>query len=84
MYHDLYGTLNGRVAKDGTLLYGCTCNLSIDAREVGLSFDEDFRDAAFEDVDFCVRARKNGIALRFSSTATVRHHYTSSVTGLFR
>ena len=53
MYHDVCGTLNGRCLGDGTLLYGCTCNLSITAPVLGsLEFDTGFPDAAFE-----VRAR---------------------------
>ncbi len=49
MYHDVCGTLNGRCLGDGTLLYGCTCNLSITAAVLGsLEFDTGFPDAAFE------------------------------------
>jgi carbamoyltransferase len=31
-FHDRAGTLNGRVLPDGSLLYGCTCNLSLALR----------------------------------------------------
>jgi hypothetical protein len=27
----VFGTLNGRRAPDGSLLYGCTCNMSLSA-----------------------------------------------------
>lgn len=43
------GTLNGRRLADGTLLYGCTCNLSITLASIKrLHFDTGFPDAAFE------------------------------------
>ena len=43
------GTLNGRHLADGTLLYGCTCNLSIMLAAINrLQFDTGFPDAAFE------------------------------------
>lgn len=49
MYHDVCGTLNGRRLKDGSLLYGCTCNLSMTPSSVRrLEFDTGFPDAAFE------------------------------------
>lgn len=90
LFHDVFGTLNGRASPDGGLLYACTCNLSaslaslrraagcgaccstgssagnfdVDRASRLLVFDESFRTAAFEDVEFCVRARKAGVALR--------------------
>ncbi len=94
MFHDAFGTLNGRRAPDGSLLYAPSCNLSANlaslrsaaarggacARETSsaggsrcssgsapaelLLFDESFRTAAFEDVEFCVRARKAGVPIR--------------------
>jgi len=54
-FHDVFGTLNGRMFTDGSLLYGCTCNMSVSFTACPLRFDEDFRTAAFEDVDFCYR-----------------------------
>ena len=49
LYHDVCGTLNGRRLADGTLLYGCTCNLSITLAAINrLQFDTGFPDAAFE------------------------------------
>lgn len=53
MYHDVCGTLNGRQLEDGSLLYGCTCNMSLSITALhGLAFDTSFPSAAFE-----VRAR---------------------------
>lgn len=42
LYHDVCGTLNGRRRGDGTLLYGCTCNLSIDLDYCSQDFDQSF------------------------------------------
>ena len=84
MFHDVCGTLNGRMFKDGSLLYGCTCNLSIAVDLVPLSFDESFRSASFEDVDFCVCACKRGIPMTYNKDAVVRHHYDPGIMGLFR
>jgi hypothetical protein len=84
MYHDVCGTLNGRRLEDGSLLYGCTCNLSVDIGAADLDFDASFPAAAFEDVEFCVRARKRGISLVYTPTAVVAHHYTGGLWGLYR
>lgn len=40
--------------------------------------------AAFEDVEFCVRARKTGVPVTYDADAVVRHHYDFSWLGLFR
>ncbi|KAK9845930.1 hypothetical protein WJX81_006218 [Elliptochloris bilobata] len=85
LYHDVCGTLNGRRLADASLLYGCTCNLSITPASISrLEFDSGFPDAAFEDVEFCVRARKMGVSLTYCESAVVRHHYENGVGGLFR
>ena len=84
MYHDLCGTLNGRRLADGSLLYGCTCNLSVDVAVADIAFDASFPAAAFEDVELCVRARKRGISLAYAEGAVVSHDYTGGLCGLFR
>ena len=66
------------------MLYGCTCNLSIAVDLVPLAFDESFRSASFEDVDFCVCARKRGIPVTYNKDAIVRHNYDTGIMGLFR
>ena len=49
LYHDACGTLNGRMLRDGSLLYGCTCNMSLSTAALhGLAFDTSFSSAAFE------------------------------------
>jgi hypothetical protein len=40
--------------------------------------------AAFEDVEFCVRARKAGVPVTYDADAIVRHHYDYTWLGLFR
>lgn len=40
--------------------------------------------AAFEDVEFCVRARKTGVPVTYDPDAIVRHHYDCTWLGLFR
>ncbi|RHZ81999.1 hypothetical protein Glove_115g11 [Diversispora epigaea] len=60
LYHDLFGTLNGLyLPSDQSLLYGTTCNLCVPTLLLkAITFDGDFRRASFEDVEFCIRARK--------------------------
>ena len=80
-YHDLMGTLNGRRWTDaGSLLYGPSCNMSVAASVMSKHrFDERFPGASFEDVEFCVRAIKNGIHPRYAEDALVMHDYESSL-----
>ena len=40
--------------------------------------------AAFEDVEYCVRAVKAGVDVHYEADAVVRHHYDFSAVGLFR
>jgi hypothetical protein len=88
-FHDHFGTLNGRIKKNGGgLLYGPSCNLSIRISkkliyEVG-GFDESFPKAAFEDVDFCLRANRCGILTQCAQNAKVWHKYGDSIFQLFR
>ena len=83
MYHDVCGALNGRRLADGSLLYGCTCNMSISLAVVDLTFDASFTAPVFEDVEFCVRARKNGISLVYQPAAVMMHHYDNALWGLY-
>eukprot|EP01083_Nonionella_stella_P072737 196257_1 len=84
-YHDVSGTLNGRRLDDNSLLYACTCNMSLklDLTQ-NLMFDETFPNAAYEDVDFCLRARELGITLKSLPNAVMMHDYDVSMGGLFR
>lgn len=84
LYHEVFGTLNGRMLKDGSVLYGCTCNLSISVANVELLFDTSFPNAAFEDVEFCIRAKKQSIDLTYCPMAVVRHHYRAGLVALFQ
>jgi len=83
LYHEVFGTLNGRMLEDGSVLYGCTCNLSISVAGVDLLFDSSFPAASFEDVEFCIRAKKNRIRMTYYPPAVVRHHFEPGWTSLF-
>lgn len=81
-YHDIMGTLNGRFRSANSLLYGPSCNMSVDTKLLGFhGFDEHFPGAAFEDVEFCVRMTKTGIPTRYAETAVVLHDYSESLIG---
>jgi len=87
-FHDHFGNLNGRWRwedQPGVLLYGCTCNFSVDTSAVGpLEFDPVFSRAGFEDIEFCWRARKSrGVLTRYCEGAHVRHEYDSGLSGLY-
>jgi len=76
-YHEINGTLNGRVfLESNQLLYGPTCNLAI-TRDVAehLRFDQTFPFAAGEDIDFCLRAIQSGFSIRLCANAIVKHDY---------
>ncbi|KAK9832721.1 hypothetical protein WJX81_003688 [Elliptochloris bilobata] len=84
LYHDVCGTLNGRQLADGSLLYGCTCNMSLSTVALkGLVFDASFPNAAFEDVEFCVRARKNNVPLTYCAGAVIQHAFAPGAVGLY-
>jgi glycosyltransferase involved in cell wall biosynthesis len=86
-YHDLFGTLNGRMGRDGSLIYGCTCNMSFMLQLFAADFeffDTTFPSAAYEDVEFCIRARNRGIGLEYAPDAVIFHDYNLSVFGFFR
>ena len=80
LFHDLDGTLNGVYEPDSnlnSLVYGTTCVMiaptSIFCK--GLRFDEDFPLAAGEDIDFCIRARANGVKVIPADDLIVKHDY---------
>lgn len=83
LYHEVFGTLNGRMLEDGSVLYGCTCNLSISVAGVDLLFDTSFPAASFEDVEFCIRAKKNRIRMTYHPLSVVHHHYEPGWISLF-
>lgn len=76
-YHDINGTLNGRMFKrSAVLLYGPTCNLAISqAAAKEITFDECFKNAACEDIDFCFRLLGAGYRLVHRESMLVRHDY---------
>lgn len=76
-YQERNGTLNGRrLSGDDGLLYGPTCNLALcEELARSLRFDESFRDAAAEDIEFCFRAVLGGWSIRHAAKAVVHHDY---------
>lgn len=83
-YHDINGTLNGRVFRDSDrLLYGTTANLAITSKVAGMiDFNETFPFAAGEDIDFCFRANMEGFAIKHAAEMTVFHHFGYSANPL--
>ncbi len=84
-FHDAVGTLMPRamLGNQQDALYGPTCNLSV-SKDVAanIAFDPRFPTSAFEDCDFCVRARAGGYTVRISSKPVIRHRYDATVKGL--
>jgi len=76
-YHNINGTLNGRKFQESDkLLYGTTANLAITAEVARqIKFNEQFPDAAGEDIEFCFRANKAGFAIKFNEKVIANHHY---------
>lgn len=76
-YHNISGTLNGRrFIDEERLLYGTTANLAV-TNEVAdrVNFNERFKTAAFEDVEFCIRANQRGFAIKHIPEMVVYHNY---------
>lgn len=76
-YHEINGTLNGRVFKSSdNLLYGTTANLAI-TREVAeiIRFNEKFPLAAGEDIEFCFTAIKKGFKVKHCKDAIIYHDF---------
>lgn len=69
-----YAQFTGRTE----LAYDCfyTCNLSAktDFLRGHGGFDEDFKTAAFEDLEFGYRLKKSGLRLRYNADALAYHH----------
>jgi len=76
-YQERNGTLNGRRLRgQDRLLYGPTCNLALCGELVrSHRFDESFRIAAAEDIDFCYRAIYRGWSIYHAPDAVVWHDY---------
>ena len=77
IYHNLNGTLNGRKFKNSEkLLYGTTANLAI-TKEVSdlINFNENFPNAAGEDIEFCFKANRKGFAIKHIPEMIVYHNY---------
>lgn len=88
-FHDHFGNLNGRWSwedpKD-VLLYGCTCNFSVNLNSVGKEeFDPIFSRPGFEDIEFCWRLRvEKNVFTRYCEKALMYHQYDHGPVGLYR
>ena len=79
-YHDISGTLNGRYLLGDSgkqLLFGTTSCMFVprDLFDEGIAFSTDFRDAAGEDIDFCLRARLARFPILAVDHVSVTHDY---------
>jgi len=85
-FHDVNGTLNGRLIlpERKHLLYAPTCNFAISHRVAKIiKFDNRYRNAAGEDVDFCLRIREQ-FPIGFCRDAVVLHDfgYRNALSGI--
>lgn len=79
-YHDVNGTLNGRyqyTSQGEDLLFGTTSCMFVsgDVYDAGISFSEDFVEAAGEDIDFCLKALFAGFSITAMDNIAVFHQY---------
>ena len=84
-FYNYVGTLMPRLKNLGRheAIYAPTCNLSVSASIASqVDFDTGFPTSAFEDCDFCVRARSLGHKVFVSSAPLVKHRFRSGVLGL--
>lgn len=75
-----------RESKVREALYLPTCNMCahVQALQQAGGFDEGFPSAAFEDVEVCVRGRKQGVRVLLAlggSCPPMRHHFDTSLVG---
>jgi len=77
IYHEINGTLNGRILKgEDKLLYGTTANLAITNLVASkIKFNEEFPLAAGEDIEFCFDANMNGFAIKHIPEMIVYHNF---------
>jgi GT2 family glycosyltransferase len=70
-------SLNGRKLKTSEyLLYGPTCNLSITKQVAqSIQFNEKYKAAAGEDIDFCFRADQFSFKISFEKEVVIYHDY---------
>ena len=78
-YHDINGTLNGRYIDNmkKELLYGTTSIMCINENIFldGNYFSTDFKEAAGEDIDFCLNALLNGKCIKPIDQVKIAHWY---------
>jgi GT2 family glycosyltransferase len=76
-YHEINGTLNGRVfVNEDKLLYGTTANLAITSLVASkIKFNENFPLAAGEDIEYCFKANMNGFAIKHIPDMRIQHNF---------
>jgi len=76
IFHDYDGTLNGVYYRDGLLLYATTCCTAISSEVLlDIQFDENFKLAAGEDIDFSIRALRKGFPIIPIDNIKIFHDY---------
>ena len=84
LFHDMHGTLNGKLNSNEEIIYGCTCNVSVTLSTLTVEFDEDYTIAAFEDLDWCFSARAKGVPITYTAEAVVEHCYRDGPFAVFQ
>ena len=84
IFHDLDGTLNGRYLNKNILLFGTTCFFMVNNEifESGVKFDEKFKLAAGEDIEFCLNILSKKYPILAYDKNFVVHDYGYGNVGL--
>jgi glycosyltransferase involved in cell wall biosynthesis len=69
-----YSELRGKLEVDCRYFYTCNLSLKVQFLKVCGQFDEDFKEAAFEDIELGYRLRKAGLKLLYNPGASAYHH----------
>lgn len=77
IFHDYDGTLNGVYYKNGNLLYATTCCMAVynGIFTKGIKFDESFKIAAGEDIDFSLKLLYEGSPIMPQDSVLIYHAY---------
>lgn len=69
-----YGRIQGRQEVDFHYFYTCNLSVKVDFLKSCGQFDEDFKGAAYEDLELGYRLSKHRLRLLYNSAATAYHH----------
>jgi hypothetical protein len=71
-YHDYVGTIRVKLAPNSDVIYAPTCNIGVNVKRLLTpQFDEEYPNAAFEDIDFCFHNGK----IMYEENAIVYHNF---------